>query len=649
MAQSLKLNNGNIFTVCDIVWDRQYADYAAGSAFGLAVGEPVASWLDLSSYIDPDWEPEMTVDHPYGFVHNLNYVDTIANLQPYVDWVKANGAFIWGDILKGGMYICKRSATTYNIYMFCGSGILEADHNQMRYYIHDYATTQNLTLEQIRSVSIFHTIYQAGDANAYNVYMGGDYDENGVCVTYRIFAVPDYNNPLDPSQITSAPYTGATIPWVPISDTTTNNEQYVVNPIGLGTNFQTPVNMVIQAANADTYIKVSQEIGERGYSDDPDYIQKGSWWGGDGNKVSQDPNTGSSNNTGGGYGTPSQTSIPCGGTGEDQYDSDGTTAGFFAIYDMSDSDMAAFNAWLMDKSTSLDAAWVALWTALQRVYQQPIDLILGAAAIKHTLRQKTVSSEIKFCGIGTEIFVPTAYQYQTIDMGEIEVLEQYKSYLDYNGYSETSIYLPFIGIQALEQNDIMGSKIHLLYQIDNLTGACIAQVEVTRSQRTKLSKSDDTDINSYLYTFQGNCMQQLPITANDWQKAMESAINIATGAAGIAASAEAGNPAGVVGGAAGIAKDALNLKPSIKHGSSTTSCFGMMDCMQPYLILKRPIRAIPADLAKYKGYRCSKTAFIKDCKGFTQVYDAANLVDNIPCTDAEKKEIAQLLSSGIIV
>ena len=649
MAQALKLNNGNVFNVVDIVYDRQYADYAAGQAFGLAAGEIQADWLDLSTYVNDDWEPEMVSPHIYGIVTNLKNLDTISNHQQYVDWVNNNGAFIWGDVYKGGMYICKRDATNYNIYMFCGSGILDADHDYMKFYIHTYATTQNLSIEQIRSVSIFHTIYLASDVSEYNVFYGGSFDDGNVCVSYRIGAVPDYNNPLDPSQITTAPYTSIELSPRPITELLDDNSQYVVNPIGLGTNFQTPCYMVIQSTGADAYINRSQEIGERGYSDDPDYIQKGSWWGGDGNKISQDPNTGSTNSTGGGYGTPSQTSIPCGGTGGHQFDVDGTTAGFFTIYSMSESDMKSFNDWLMDKVTDTGAIWTALWDALKRVYQQPIDLILGAVAIKHTPTQKSASQEIKFCGIGTEIFVPTVYQYATIDMGKIEINEQYKSYLDYNGYSETYLYLPMIGMVQLEQNDIMGSTIHLIYQIDNLTGACIAQVEVTRAKRSRLSDSDDTNINSYLYTFQGNCEQQLPITANDWQQAMTSAINICTGAAGIAASAEAGNPAGVVGGAAGIAKDALNLKPSIKHGSTTSSCFGMMDGLQPYLILKRPIRGIPAQLAKFKGYRCSKSAFIKDCKGFTQVYDAANLVDNIPCTDAEKQEISEYLTKGIIV
>lgn len=649
MSQGLRLNNGNTYNVVDIVWDRQYADYSPGSAFGLAAGEIPLEWINALSYIDDDWEPEITIDTPYGVVHNLASRDTIANLQPYLDWVNNNGAFIWGDAYKGGMYVCKRTATSYNIYMFCGSGIYEADPNQMIFYIHDYPTTQNLSAEQMRTVAIFHTIYQAGDTDVYNVYYGGTTNDGTYCTSHEVSAVPDYSNPLDPTQITSAPYTLEEATARPVNEFIANNLQYVVNPIGLGSNFQTPQIMVIANKGLDDYIKISQSIGTRGYNDDPDYIQKGSWWGGDGNKVSKDPNTGTSNSTGGGYGVPSQYTEPCGGTGDHQYDSDGTTAGFFTIFEMSESDMADFNAWLMDKALDTGAIWSGIWDALKRVYQQPLDLVLGAAAIKHDLREKAASQEIKFAGIGTEIFATTAYQYQTLDMGSIEINEQYKSFMDYNGYSETLIYLPMIGYQSLEQNDIMGSTLHLVYQIDNLTGACIAQLEVKRSKRSEMSDTDDTDIESYLYTFQGNCFEQLPLTANEWQQAFSSALNICTGAVSSAASAIAGNPAGALGGVANIAKDALNLKPSIKHASSTSSCFGMMDCVQPYLILKRPIRGIPGNLAKFYGYRCSKSTYIKECQGYTKVYNAANLADNIPCTDDEKKEIEELLMNGIIV
>ena len=650
MAQGLRLNNGNTFNIVDVVAERQYAQFSAGTIIGLAAGEIPAEWLDLSSYINADWEPEMTVGHPYGYVHYLNNLDTISNLQPYLEWVNNNGAFIWGDAYKGGMYICKRSATTYNIYMFCGSGIYESDNNYMRFYIHDYATTQDLTEDQIKHVTILHTIFDNVEVNRYCVWYPGVWGDIGSSI--ELYAAPHYDNPLDPDQITEVVYTAGTVKA--LSECLVDNTQITVNPIGWADNFQTPKYAIATYINTAGYPNTytlfpSQEIGERGYSDDPDYIQKGSWWGGDGNKVTQDPNTGSTNSTGGGYGVPSQTSIPCGGTGDHQYDSDGTTAGFFTIFEMSESNMSDFNAWLMDKTLDTGAIWSAIWDALKRVYQQPLDLVLGAAAIKHDLREKAASQEIKFAGIGTEIFAPTAYQYQTLDMGSIEINEQYKSFMDYNGYSETLIYLPMIGYQSLEQNDIMGSTLHLVYQIDNLTGACIAQLEVKRSKRIEMSDTDDTDIESYLYTFQGNCFEQLPLTANDWQQAFASTLNICTGAVSSAASAIAGNPAGALGGVAGIAKDALNLKPSIKHASSTSSCFGMMDGVKPYLILKRPIRGIPGDLAKFYGYRCSKSTYIKECQGYTKVYNAANLADNIPCTDEEKKEIEELLMNGIIV
>ena len=655
MAQQLNLNNGNIFTVTDIVWDRQYADFAAGSAFGLAASAPPASFVDLSTYINDDWEPEILVDRPYGVIHNLKYLQAKSVAQPYIDWALNNGAFVWGSIYTGGMYICKRDTTNYNIYMFCGCGVPVNDDTQIKFYLHDYATTQNLTLSQIKWVTILHTIYQAGDVDVYNVYYGGDWQYNPPA-TYQITGTENYENPLDLSQVTSVTYSGRQI--MADMDILTNNQQIIVNPIGGADNFQTPKYMYTQyvddAVDPDTYtIYVSQEIGERGYADDPDYVQQGSWWGGDSNKVKPDANNGSTNTTGGGFGNPSKYSDSCGGTDANQYNSDGTTAGFFTIFAPSESDMLAFNNWLMTKMLNPDNIWDSIWTNVKKVFAQPTELILAAGAIKHSPREKTQSTEIKFCGVGTEIFTKTAYQYQEIDFGHIEIEEQYKSYLDYNGFSEISIFLPFIGIRQLEQNDLMGATLSLKYQIDNLTGSCIAQLKVTRSDRLHLSESDDGTIDSYLYTFDGTCMEQLPITATDWQNAYSKVLDIAGQAV---SSIATGNAAGLASAAGSAASGAVDMKPTIKHTSTISGAYGMMDGLRPYLILKRPIRAIPAKLGEFTGYRCSKSTYIGECSGFTKVFDAANLVkdihapnNGITATDAEKQEIASLLMNGIIV
>lgn len=651
MAESLMLNNGNQFTVTDIVMDRAtYADYSPGAAFGLAPGAPPASYIDASAYINDSWEVEFNADHPYGWINNLKQRKTKSEHQTYLNMALNNGVFIWGNYQNGGLYLCKRNSTPlYDLYVWCGYGEDIADPDYDIYYIKDYPTTQGLTAEQLTFVSILHTIRDSSgnDVDSYCVFFGGVEITDGVATSYWVAADRQYDNPLNPDQCTTAPYNiiGAAPQF--IADLITVNTQYVVNPMNpLIPNFQTPEYMVIESANSDTYINRSQDIGYRGYSDDPAYRQQGSWWGGDGNKVPEDPNNGTTNSTGGGYGTPDQTSIPCGGTGEHQYDVDGTTAGFFTIYHCSESDMQAFNSWLFSKMLNPDALWSTIWDNVMKVFAQPTELILGALAIKHNPVQKASSQEIKFCGIGTEIFVETVTQYTTLDMGSIEIDEQYASFLDYSGYSETYIYLPFIGFQQLEQNRIMGSTLHLIYQIDNLTGSCIAQLTVTRPKRNYLSKTDDTAIDSQVYTFTGNCVQQLPITATDWQQAITSAINIVGQAV---SGVSSGNPATAASAGLNVLKEAMNLKPTITHASSTTSSFGMMNCLYPYLLLMRPIRAIPEKLAQLYGYRCSKSTYIKECRGYTKVMDAKNLCDDIRCTDEEKNEIEQLLLKGIYV
>ena len=156
-------------------------------------------------------------------------------------------------------------------------------------------------------------------------------------------------------------------------------------------------------------------------------------------------------------------------------------------------------------------------------------------------------------------------QYEDVDCGDVNVPEFYGNVLDYTGVS-IQINLPFIGFRALKAKDIVGKRLHVAYKVDVYTGTCLALLSVITPNSEQL-----------LYTFEGNCSVQIPLTAADRTRLIAGLTT-----AGI--SAFTGNPAGVVGGIASIGAN-------IDRSGSFSGNAGAMSVKKPYLVITRAINA----------------------------------------------------------
>ena len=76
---------------------------------------------------------------------------------------------------------------------------------------------------------------------------------------------------------------------------------------------------------------------------------------------------------------------------------------------------------------------------------------------------------------------PLTNQYVTVNCGSITLNEYWGSALDYSPYSKCEIYLPYIGVQNLSIDDVMGSTLTLQYNVDLLTGICTAVLKCVKS------------------------------------------------------------------------------------------------------------------------------------------------------------------------
>ena len=299
-----------------------------------------------------------------------------------------------------------------------------------------------------------------------------------------------------------------------------------------------------------------------------------------------------------------------------------TASGMVSVYNPTKAEVKNFSAWLWTDSVIEN---------LKKILANPIDAIIGMHIMYAT--PVTGSPENIVCGYldsGVAAKVVTQ-QYIDVDCGYIEVPEYYGTALDYEPYTQIHIYLPFVGIQSLKANDVIGKKLYVSYGVDVLTGTCLARLT------TKKGSSEIC-----CYQFPGNCAVQIPLTGGSYAECIKA---IASMAVGIAGSVATGNPLPAIGGVIG---GAMSASLDVSHSGSLGANAGVMGIRKPYLIITRRIAYEAAGYSQFYGYPANKTVTLGSCLGFTRVKSVH--IDSIPvATDSEKSEIESLLKQGVII
>lgn len=177
-----------------------------------------------------------------------------------------------------------------------------------------------------------------------------------------------------------------------------------------------------------------------------------------------------------------------------------------------------------------------------------------------------------------------------VDCGSVEILEQNQSLLDYSPFSRLTIYLPFIGFQELDDKLVVGHTLKVQYVVDVLSGRCLAQLFVDR-----------TDLKSCFAEYGGT----------------------------IAADEIFGTDNG------------YNYYGA--YELMTTMQLGELSC---YVLIHTKI-PLEGDIVNYKGLPTNEIVRVGDVTGFVK-YSSIH-VDGMTATDSEKSEIESLLMSGIFV
>ena len=216
-------------------------------------------------------------------------------------------------------------------------------------------------------------------------------------------------------------------------------------------------------------------------------------------------------------------------------------------------------------------------------------------------------------------------QFIRVDCGTLEVKKKWGGAIDYQ--TDVSIFLPFIGEQSLNANEVIGATLHVIYTVDILSGSCIASVRVIKD-----------NLDAVLYQFSGNMASNYPITSADYATVFSGALQLAVGVGSLPSS----------GGVLSLVSATSNMLSGadVKRTGSLSSSSGFMGIKKPYLILSRPIQSLPSEYNTFRGYVSNITLALSECSGYTKVSEIH--MENIPATSAELDELEGLLKAGVI-
>lgn len=302
---------------------------------------------------------------------------------------------------------------------------------------------------------------------------------------------------------------------------------------------------------------------------------------------------------------------------------------FVNQYVVSPTALSNFGTWLYSGGNIFDN--------LAKVFQSPMEAIInvGILPYKPTF-DPNAYVDIKVGGLNSNVQArKITDNYEVVDMGKIDFDPFYGSALDYNPYTKCYIYLPYCGTFPLNVDEIMGHEISLKYYCDSLSGDCVAVI---------------SDEERVLEQFRGNTFIQVPITARDFSSiytnALNSAISLAAGIATVAATGGVSAPV-AVGMGTSMASNAMNSKTHYSRSGGFSGIAGFMSVQKPYVILTIPRQCLPDKQNEFQGYPLFVTKTLSDCSGFTKVYEIH--LDGLDCTDAEMKEIYELLKGGVVL
>jgi len=301
----------------------------------------------------------------------------------------------------------------------------------------------------------------------------------------------------------------------------------------------------------------------------------------------------------------------------------GSASSLWAVYNPSQGELNSFGAWLWSSD---------FVEQLKKLFADPMQAIIGVHKVFAT--PHTGGSQNIKCGYldsGVSASVVTS-QYTTVDCGSASLREYFGNVFDYDPFTKVSIFLPFIGIVPLNTADVMRSTVSVKYKVDVITGACLAEVNISRDGG-----------GGILYTYGGSAIVTYPVSSGSYVGAVQAALSTAIGIGSAIATGGAS-----LGASAGMVLGGLShAKTQVQHSGQFSGSSGAMGGKKPYLIVSRPQTRTPSKIGEYKGIPSNAIHKLSSCTGYVKVNEVH--VISKTAYDNEIQEIESILKSGIII
>lgn len=327
---------------------------------------------------------------------------------------------------------------------------------------------------------------------------------------------------------------------------------------------------------------------------------------------------------------------------------DATSTGFISMWNPNIVEITNLYGFLWDSDIS---------TTIKKLFIEPMDAIISLSFFPV---DPTIDSRrnVTIAHVDTEIEMNHVQkQFVDFDFGSITLDEYYGAAWDYSPYTKASIYLPYIGVHEINIDDVMNATLTLKYRIDLLSGMCAAMLKVIRSR---------DGLDAVIYTWQGNCAMQVPVSAGSARDFLNSIIQLGA-MAGVsiaqpfAGSLDAAMHKGdenyetpVMGNnwinptiATFSALNVIGQKVHVQRGGRVDANAGVMSPQSAYIILNRPVSAIPRGWNGFAGYPSLKIKALSTQSGYTEV--AYIKLNGLEATSEEIMELDGMLKGGVIL
>lgn len=301
----------------------------------------------------------------------------------------------------------------------------------------------------------------------------------------------------------------------------------------------------------------------------------------------------------------------------------GSASSLWAVYNPSQSEINSFGAWLWSSN---------FVEQIKKLFADPMQAIIGVHKVfasPHTSGSQTIKCGYLDSGVSAAV---VSNQYTTVDCGSASLREYFGNVFDYDPFTKVSIFLPFIGIVPLNTADVMRSTVSVKYTVDVITGACLAEVSISRDGG-----------GGILYTYGGSAIVTYPVSSGSYVGAVQAALSTAIGIGSAIASGGAS-----LGASAGMVLGGLShARTQVQHSGQFSGSSGAMGGKKPYLIVSRPQTRTPSKIGNYKGKPSNAIHKLSSCTGYVKVNEVH--VISTSAYDNELQEIESLLKSGVII